>query len=148
MTKRLAVPGHTVDAALKVVKNPASKERMDTESLSLEDAAIYAEFEDDPDALTRLVSRRTWQPLVHLAQELRDQRTERKAVVAEVKRLRQQGIPVIEPAEVPGGCGLSGVAGAARRGRAGGALPAVAGRRRGRRCRGGAVVHRRGRRRR
>jgi len=44
MTKRLAVPRHTVDAALKVVKNPASKARMDTESLSLEDAAIYAEL--------------------------------------------------------------------------------------------------------
>jgi len=44
MTKRLAVPRHTVDAALKVVMNPASKARMDTESLSLEDAAIYAEF--------------------------------------------------------------------------------------------------------
>lgn len=51
--------------------------------------------------MTRLVSRRTWQPLAHLAQELRDERTERKAVVAEVKRLRQQGVPALEPADVP-----------------------------------------------
>jgi len=51
--------------------------------------------------VTRLVSRRTWQPLAHLAQELRDERTERKAVVAEVKRLRQQGVPALEPADVP-----------------------------------------------
>lgn len=51
--------------------------------------------------MTRLVSVRTWQPLAHLAQELRDERTERKAVGAEVKRLRQQGVPALEPADVP-----------------------------------------------
>ncbi len=51
--------------------------------------------------MTRLVSRRTWQPLAHLAQELRDERTERKAVLAEVKRLRQQGVPALAPADVP-----------------------------------------------
>ena len=56
IAKRVALPRATVDSALAVTRNSSTKERMDAAGMTLEEAALFAEFEDDPgaiDALTR-----------------------------------------------------------------------------------------------
>jgi ParB family transcriptional regulator, chromosome partitioning protein len=62
----------------------------------LEDAALFAQFEHDPEAVERLENAKRWgRSLAHEAQRLRDEAAERKADAAEVERLRAEGLPVM-----------------------------------------------------
>ena len=105
IAKRVALPRATVDAAISVTRNPATKDRMDNSGMTLEEAAIFAEFEDDPEAIETLT--RTWadtwrrRQLPHIVQQLRDERAEAAALLAEVERLRSEGLPVLDPNDVP-----------------------------------------------
>ena len=105
IAKRVALPRATVDAALNVTRNPATKDRMDATGMTLEEAAIFAEFEDDPDAIDTLTT--AWEDswrrrqIPHIVQRLRDERAEARALQAEVDLLRAEGLPVLDPAEVP-----------------------------------------------
>lgn len=64
--------------------------------LTLEDAAIMAEFEDDSDALGRLRQAREWgNSLAHEAQRLRDERAAEVALQAAEEELRGRGLKVI-----------------------------------------------------
>ena len=104
IVKRTSLPRPVVDAALSVAAHQASKDRMDAEGMTLEQAAVFAEFETDPDAVAALES--AWESrwerprLAHIAQRLRDERTERAALLTEVERLRAEGLPVLSPDEV------------------------------------------------
>lgn len=104
IVKRTALPRPVVDNALSVAGHQASKDRMDAQGMTLEQAAIFAEFEDDPEAVAALESawENRWERprLAHIAQRLRDERTERVALRAEVERLRADGLPVLDPADV------------------------------------------------
>ncbi|QZN87088.1 ParB N-terminal domain-containing protein [Cellulomonas sp. C5510] len=104
IVKRTALPRPVVDAALSVAGHQASKDRMDAQGMTLDQAAIFAEFEDDPDAVATLESawENRWERprLAHIAQRLRDERDERTALLAEVERLRAEGLPVLDPADV------------------------------------------------
>jgi ParB family chromosome partitioning protein len=104
IVKRTSLPRPVVDAALSVAAHQASKARMDAEGMTLEQAAIFAEFENDPDAVAALESawENRWERprLAHIAQRLRDERTERAALLTEVERLRVEGLPVLSPDEV------------------------------------------------
>ena len=77
IAKRVALPRATVDAALNVTRNPATKDRMDATGMTLEEAAIFAEFEDDPDAIDTLTT--AWEDswrrrqIPHIVQRLRDE---------------------------------------------------------------------------
>lgn len=96
ITKRLSVPRPTVNAALAVTKSDQTRNRLDSGDLTLEDAAVFAEFEHDPEATERLERRRQWgHSLVHEAQRLRDEAAERAVFDAEVERLRGEGLPVL-----------------------------------------------------
>jgi ParB family chromosome partitioning protein len=105
IAKRVALPRATVDSALAVTRNSATKERMDAAGMTLEEAALFAEFEDDPGAIDALT--RAWEEpwrrrqLPHIVQRLRDERAEAEALQTEVARLRAEGLPVLDPAEVP-----------------------------------------------
>jgi ParB family chromosome partitioning protein len=105
IAKRVALPRATVDAALNVTRNPVTKDRMDATGMTLEEAAIFAEFEDDPDAIETLTA--AWEDswrrrqIPHIVQRLRDERAEARALQAEVDRLRAEGLPVLDPGEVP-----------------------------------------------
>ena len=105
ITKQMALPRPAVNSVLAVVANPATKERMDTAGMTLQDAALFAEFEDDPEAIATLTA--AWEDrwrrnrLPHVAQQLRDARVEAQALQAEVERLRGEGLPVLDPHEVP-----------------------------------------------
>jgi len=102
IAKRAALPRDRVNAALAVAGKEQTRARVVSGDLTLEEAAIFAEFEHDPSAVEELERARSWgRPLVHVAQRLRDKARERAAVLAEVDRLRAEGLPALDPDEVP-----------------------------------------------
>lgn len=105
IVKRTALARPLVAAALTVAGHEASKARMDAQDMTLEQAAVFAEFEDDPRAVAALEQAwdNPWQRprLEHVAQRLRDERAERQALHAEVERLRAEGLPMLHPEQVP-----------------------------------------------
>ncbi|MBM6402162.1 ParB/RepB/Spo0J family partition protein [Phycicoccus sonneratiae] len=102
IVKRTAIARPTVDAVLTIAGSATTKSRMDTHGLTLAQAAIFAEFEGDLAATESLEQAVSWgRPLEHTAQRLRDARAEAHAVRAEADRLRDQGMPALDPDEVP-----------------------------------------------
>ncbi len=105
IAKRTALPRPVVHSALAVVAREATKQRMDAAGMTLAEAAVFAEFEDDPDAIAVLTTawESPWQrrQIGHIAQQLRDERAEQQALRAEVERLRGEGLPVLDPGEAP-----------------------------------------------
>lgn len=98
IARRTAMPRNTVQAAQAVVGSQAGRAKLVEHNLTIEDAAIFAEFGGDPEAVE--VSERALQrgePLKHTAQRLRDQAAEKAAQMSEVLRLRAQGLPVLDP---------------------------------------------------
>ena len=101
IAKRTSIDRPTVNAALAVTKADQSRNRLDSGDLTLEEAAIFAEFEHDPEAVERLENAKRWRrSLAHEAQRLRDEAAEREADAAEVERLRAEGLPVLSAEEV------------------------------------------------
>lgn len=101
IAKRTSIDRPTVNAALVVTKADQSRNRLDSGDLTLEEAAIFAEFEHDPEAVERLENAKRWRrSLAHEAQRLRDEAAERDADAAEVERLRAEGLPVLSAEEV------------------------------------------------
>ena len=102
IAKRTAVKRETVNAALTVTGSESTRERMDAQGLTLHQAATLAEFEDDEEAVGQLERAIGWgSSIEHVAQRLRDERAEREALLAEVERLRAEGVPVVDPSETP-----------------------------------------------
>lgn len=101
IAKRAAVPSDQVNAALAIAGKEQTRSRVLTGDLTLVDAAIFAEFEHDDDAVNRLEhARECGRPLTHVAQQLRDEAEERADVLAEINRLRAEGLPVLDPDEI------------------------------------------------
>ena len=101
IAKRTSIDRPTVNAALAVTKADQTRNRLDSGDLTLEEAAIFAEFEHDPEAVERLENAKRWRrSLAHEAQRLRDEAAEREADAAEVERLRAEGLPVLTAEEV------------------------------------------------
>jgi ParB family chromosome partitioning protein len=101
IARRAALPRETVNAALAVAEKEQTRARVVSGDLTLQEAAIFAEFEHDPPAVEELERARSWgRPLAHAAQRLRDEARERAAVLAEIDRLRADGLPVLDPDEV------------------------------------------------
>ena len=102
IAKRTALPRRTVDAALAVVASETTKRRMDEHGLTLDQAAAFAEFEGDERALASLEQAASWgRSIDHAVQRLRDERAERAAIREEVSRLREQGLPALDPDDIP-----------------------------------------------
>jgi ParB family chromosome partitioning protein len=101
IAKRTSIDRPTVNAALVVTKADQSRNRLDSGDLTLEEAAIFAEFEHDAEAVERLENAKGWRrSLAHEAQRLHDEAAEREADAAEVERLRAEGLPVLSAEEV------------------------------------------------
>lgn len=101
IAKRTSIDRPTVNAALAVTKADQTRNRLDSGDLTLEEAAIFAEFEHDPEAVQRLENTKRWgRSLAHESQRLRDEAAEREADAAEVERLRAEGLPVLSAEEV------------------------------------------------
>lgn len=102
ITKRTAIKRDTVNAALAVTGSETARDRMDAQGLTLEQAAAVAEFEGDESAIERLqYGIQYGRNLDHVVQRLRDERAEKDALLAEVERLRGEGLPVLSPEETP-----------------------------------------------
>lgn len=102
IAKRTQVGRTDVDAALSVAETPTVRERVANEPLSLDDAAMLAEFDGDEEATARLAQAIEFgRPLEHVAQRIRDERAEQAEILAEVERLRGEGLPVLNPDEMP-----------------------------------------------
>jgi ParB family chromosome partitioning protein len=99
IARRAALPRERVKAALAVAEKEQTRARVVSGDLTLDEAAIFAEH--DARAVEKLERTRSWgRPLAHAAQRLRDEARERAAVLAEVDRLRAEGLPVLDPDEV------------------------------------------------
>lgn len=104
IAKRTAIRRPRVDAALTVSGSQTGREQIAKGTLTLDQAALIAEFDGDEDATSRLLeAAERGRPLEHLAQRLRDERAEATALAAEVERLRAGGLPVLDPSDAPAG---------------------------------------------
>lgn len=102
IAKRTAVERPTVDRVLSVSKHESIRERLSAGDVTLEQAAALAEFDGDPQAqetIERAIRFRN--PLAHAIERARQEQAERVEVLAEVERLRAEGIPALDPAENP-----------------------------------------------
>jgi ParB family transcriptional regulator, chromosome partitioning protein len=88
-----------VDAALAVAGSDLAKAATARyEFLDLTQAAVIAEFEDDAEAVKRLVAAAsTGKQFEHVTQQLRDARTETERQAAFTQRLLEAAITVIDP---------------------------------------------------
>ena len=104
ITKRVALPRAEVNAALAVASKEQTRTRVESGDLTLEQAAIYAEFDGAEDAIERLDNAARWgRSLEHTAQRLRDEAAEREAGAAAFaeafERLTAAGLPVLSAEE-------------------------------------------------
>ncbi len=101
IAKRITIKRGTVDAALVVADSQTARAEMASEQLTLEDAAVFAEFEGGEKAVERLrTEARRGGSLAHVAQRLRHEAADRAELMAEVERFRAEGLPVLDPRDV------------------------------------------------
>lgn len=96
IAKRTGRDRAIVEAGITVAGSGAALAAIDEHDLDLLDAAIFAEFEDDLDAIETLTRQagRGWGSLAHTAQQIRDKRAEDAAVAAITEALTAQGVTV------------------------------------------------------
>lgn len=85
-----------VTAGITVVASQAATDALQQHALTLEDAALFAEFEDDEDATNTLTrqARMGHGRLAHAAQRIRDQRAEQIVVDALTATLTEAGVTI------------------------------------------------------
>lgn len=102
IAKRTAVERPTVDRVLSVSRHDSIRERLSAGDVTLEQAAALAEFDGDPQAQETIEQAiRYRNPLAHAIERARQEQAERVEVLAEVERLRAEGIPALDPADNP-----------------------------------------------
>jgi ParB family transcriptional regulator, chromosome partitioning protein len=98
ITKKTRIPKKDVKAAMSVAGSELAKsasERYDF--LTLEQAAAVAEFQDDPEAVKRLILAAKEGGFDHTVQWLRKDRQEKVEIAKVEGELLKQGVTVIEP---------------------------------------------------
>ncbi|MGA6128806.1 MULTISPECIES: ParB/RepB/Spo0J family partition protein [unclassified Microbacterium] len=97
IARRTNKPKAQVVVALGVAESAIAVEALDSLPITLEQAAIIAEFEDDAEAIDRLMQVASSYPtnLAHEAQRLRDDREYRAAKAEKERELAATGIEVI-----------------------------------------------------
>lgn len=104
IAKQTALRRPRVNAAIAVGQSEVGRAKVDAGALTLDQAALIAEFDGDETATEALLeAAERGRSLEHVAQRIRDDRAEREEVKVEVERLRAEGQPVLSPDEVPGG---------------------------------------------
>jgi ParB family chromosome partitioning protein len=94
--KKLSVSAPTVKAAKAVAGSQAALDALasDEHQLSLLEAAVIAEFEDNPRAMERLLNPQ-WQSFDHVAAQLREERASAQAQAEAEQRYRDEGYTVL-----------------------------------------------------
>lgn len=98
IARKRGVAKETVQAGITVAGSAAATAALGEHDLTLEDAALFAEFEDDEEAtatLARNVGSSWGGGLAHTAQRIRDQRAEAAAVAVITEALTEQGVRII-----------------------------------------------------
>lgn len=96
ISKRARISRPTVDAAMTLAASEKAREHTAAHDLTLEQGATLAEFEDDSDAVSSLVTAAERGQFDHVAQELRDRRRFAAAKSQVVEALEQQGMTVLD----------------------------------------------------
>lgn len=94
IAKRTATTKAHVEAATKIAASETAKEAAD--QMTLEDAAVLAEFEDDETAIARLSQVAGTDRFIHVAEQLHQQRQEEAENAVAAEELTAQGLTVIE----------------------------------------------------
>ncbi|VTR78957.1 ParB/RepB/Spo0J family partition protein [Cellulomonas hominis] len=96
IAKRLGTTKDAVTAGITVATSRTGLDALVNQELTLEEAALFAEFEDDDEATETLTRKAShgWD-LRHAAQQIRDRRTEDAAVAALTATLTEQGITIV-----------------------------------------------------
>lgn len=96
IAKRTSTTKATVATVVQIAASPTATAQVD--QMTLEEAAILAEFDGDEDAMTQLtdcIEEGYW-PLEHTAQRIRDDRANERNVAAAVAELAAQGVSVVD----------------------------------------------------
>lgn len=98
IAKELAVPAARVTAAITVAGNAFARKTVEKRQITLDQAAVIAEFEGDEDAVRNLLRTAENDPdrFAHEAQRLRDKRARIARLEAAVESFTSQGIPLVE----------------------------------------------------
>ncbi|KRC43017.1 hypothetical protein ASE15_03410 [Oerskovia sp. Root22] len=93
IAKKRGTTKEAVQAGITVAGSAAATTALGEYDLTLGEAALFAEFEDDQDATDTLTRNagKSWGDLKHTAQRIRDQRTEAAAVAAITQELTERG---------------------------------------------------------
>ncbi|MFS0700264.1 ParB/RepB/Spo0J family partition protein [Cellulomonas sp. 179-A 4D5 NHS] len=97
IAKRTGTKKDRVTSALTVAASPVAAAATAQYDLTLDQAAVIAEFADDADAVERLTTMAAEDPraFVHCAQKMRDDRTRAQAVAVLTADLTERGLRVI-----------------------------------------------------
>jgi len=102
IAKRTQTPRRRVKAALAVAGSEAARGAAHSGDLTLDELAVLAEFDDDPDAVTTLLEAAASGQFPHAVQRLRDRRAEQAERRALADQLTAQGVRVIEEPDPAG----------------------------------------------
>jgi len=97
IAKRTKAGRAEVDAALSVAKSTTAHAALADPQLSITDAAVFAEFDGDEDALTALRRAVTVGQFEHTAQHLRDRRDQQARRQTAAHTLTSEGVTLIDP---------------------------------------------------
>lgn len=96
IAKRTRMPRPQVDAALVAAKSAIAREGIADYSLTIEQAAVVAEFEDDQQTASDLIAAAMVGRFDHAAQRARDRRVERQEYATAAAPFQEAGLTVIE----------------------------------------------------
>ncbi|MDG4667929.1 ParB N-terminal domain-containing protein [Mycobacterium sp. 236(2023)] len=98
VAKRLAVPKDTVAAARAVTASTRAMDALDDGQLSLAEAAALTEFDEDPDAISRLLGAAGRPQFAHIVAALRQERQSAQAYDDAATAWRDRGFTVLDSA--------------------------------------------------
>lgn len=100
--RRTNRPKAEVAAAITVNESAPAREAVEAATLTLEQGAVLAEFEDDPEAVEALMQAATeGRGFEHTAQRIRDERHRQRLYDETVQELTAKGVAVVDDDEHP-----------------------------------------------
>ncbi len=97
IAKRLSEPRDRVEAAMRVADSPVAAKALHADpGMTIEQAAVIAEFADDPDTVARLVAAAPSGQFSHVAQAARDVRERAAALTEAVVEARDDGMAPLD----------------------------------------------------
>ena len=96
VAKKLSIGRETVKSVATAAGSQAAMEALDAGQLSLTEAPVLSEFDDDPEAIARLIEVAGTNRFDHRVAEIRQDRESQKAYQEAAARYAEQGYTVVE----------------------------------------------------